>query len=170
MRHCCTQRPRFRGLVPLSVGATASGFLRFNDALALLGLAFLGRSPSMPLGFSGDLRCLVGARKQPPQTAPAPYGTRPRYPHVASPLGHFRNVPVLGYAPCASECQRARKLADLSRGCRPLQGSCPRPRPEGLGVGHPAASLCPQSDTGGQVENTKALERTRVKELGKMVP
>ncbi len=27
-----------------------------------------------------------------------------------------------------------------------------------------------QTDTGGQVENTKALERTRVKELGKMVP
>ncbi|GAB5759953.1 hypothetical protein JMUB7519_28160 [Staphylococcus aureus] len=27
-----------------------------------------------------------------------------------------------------------------------------------------------QADTGGQVENTKALERTRVKELGKMVP
>ena len=28
----------------------------------------------------------------------------------------------------------------------------------------------PQTDTGGQVENTKALERTLVKELGKMVP
>ena len=28
----------------------------------------------------------------------------------------------------------------------------------------------PQTNTGGQVENTKALERTRVKELGKMVP
>jgi hypothetical protein len=27
-----------------------------------------------------------------------------------------------------------------------------------------------QTDTGGQVENTKARERTRVKELGKMVP
>lgn len=27
-----------------------------------------------------------------------------------------------------------------------------------------------QTDTGGQVENTKALERTRVKELGKMAP
>ena len=28
----------------------------------------------------------------------------------------------------------------------------------------------PQTDTGGQVENTKALERPRVKELGKMAP
>ena len=28
----------------------------------------------------------------------------------------------------------------------------------------------PQTDTGGQVEKTQALERTRVKELGKMVP
>jgi hypothetical protein len=27
-----------------------------------------------------------------------------------------------------------------------------------------------QTDTGDQVENTKALERTRVKELGKIVP
>jgi hypothetical protein len=27
-----------------------------------------------------------------------------------------------------------------------------------------------QTNTGDQVENTKALERTRVKELGKMVP
>ena len=28
----------------------------------------------------------------------------------------------------------------------------------------------PQTDTGGWVENTQALERTLVKELGKMVP
>ena len=28
----------------------------------------------------------------------------------------------------------------------------------------------PQTDTGGQVENTEALERTRVKELGKLAP
>ena len=28
----------------------------------------------------------------------------------------------------------------------------------------------PQTDTGGQDENSKALERTRVKELGKLTP
>ena len=28
----------------------------------------------------------------------------------------------------------------------------------------------PQTNSGGQVENTKALERTRVKELGKLTP
>jgi hypothetical protein len=28
----------------------------------------------------------------------------------------------------------------------------------------------PQTDTGGQVENTKAIERTLVKELGKLAP
>jgi len=28
----------------------------------------------------------------------------------------------------------------------------------------------PQTDTGGQVENTKVLERTMVKELGKIPP
>ena len=32
------------------------------------------------------------------------------------------------------------------------------------------AGIVPQTDTGGRVENTKALERTRLKELGKMVP
>ena len=28
----------------------------------------------------------------------------------------------------------------------------------------------PQTDSGGQVENTEALERTLVKELGKLIP
>ena len=31
-------------------------------------------------------------------------------------------------------------------------------------------STVPQTDTGGQVENTKALERTQEKELGKLIP
>ena len=35
---------------------------------------------------------------------------------------------------------------------------------------HKLTRTVPQTDTGGQVENTKALERTRVKELGKIVP
>jgi hypothetical protein len=30
--------------------------------------------------------------------------------------------------------------------------------------------IVPETDTGGQVEKTKALERTLVKELGKIVP
>ena len=34
---------------------------------------------------------------------------------------------------------------------------------------HQVTSNRTKTDTGGQVENTKALERTRVKELGKMV-
>ena len=35
---------------------------------------------------------------------------------------------------------------------------------------HKHYKTVPQTDTGGQVEHTKAHERTRVKELGKMVP
>jgi hypothetical protein len=31
-------------------------------------------------------------------------------------------------------------------------------------------TIVPQTNTGGQDENSKALERTRVKELGKMIP
>ena len=30
--------------------------------------------------------------------------------------------------------------------------------------------IVPETDTGGRVENTEALERTRVKELGKLAP
>ena len=32
------------------------------------------------------------------------------------------------------------------------------------------SATVPQTDSGGQVENTKALERTQVKELGKLTP
>ncbi len=35
---------------------------------------------------------------------------------------------------------------------------------------HIASRPVPQTDTGGQVENTKALERFTVKELGKLTP
>ena len=34
----------------------------------------------------------------------------------------------------------------------------------------PTLLTVPQTNTGGQVENTKALERTTLKELGKMPP
>ena len=40
----------------------------------------------------------------------------------------------------------------------------------GKAANHNLRKTVPQTDTGGQVEHTKALERTRVKELGKMVP
>ena len=40
----------------------------------------------------------------------------------------------------------------------------------GKAASHNLPETVPQTDTGRQVENTKALERTRVKELGKMVP
>ena len=35
---------------------------------------------------------------------------------------------------------------------------------------HIAIRPVPQTDTGGRVENTKALERLMVKELGKLTP
>ena len=40
----------------------------------------------------------------------------------------------------------------------------------GLPGNSPANKTVPQTDTGGQVENTKASELTLVKELGKMAP
>ena len=33
-----------------------------------------------------------------------------------------------------------------------------------------SVTTVPQTDTGGQVEDTKALERTQEKELGKLIP
>jgi hypothetical protein len=40
----------------------------------------------------------------------------------------------------------------------------------GKAASHNLQRTVPETDTGRQVENTKAHERTRVKELGKMVP
>lgn len=40
----------------------------------------------------------------------------------------------------------------------------------GKAASHNLTTTVPETDTGGQVEYTKALERTWVKELGKMVP
>jgi hypothetical protein len=118
-----------QGLCPFAGWGRRLGFLRCHGALALLGLAFLGRSPPLPLGFSGKLALPRRRMQTAPRTAPELLGPRPRYPHFASPLGHFRNATRTGSVPCASEFQRARQLADLFRGCRPLQGFCPRPEP-----------------------------------------
>ncbi len=46
----------------------------------------------------------------------------------------------------------------------------PMPRFQEKPLSFRSYATVPQTDTGGQVENTKALERTRVKELGKMAP
>ena len=43
-------------------------------------------------------------------------------------------------------------------------------RPEDFQETAPALKTVPQTDTGGLVEYTKALERTVLKELGKMPP
>jgi hypothetical protein len=43
-------------------------------------------------------------------------------------------------------------------------------RPEDFQETAPALKTVPQTDTGGLVEHTKALERTVLKELGKMPP
>jgi hypothetical protein len=49
-----------------------------------------------------------------------------------------------------------------------LESSIPHCREKPLSVELPAP--VPQTDTGGQVENTKAIERTLAKELGKLTP
>jgi hypothetical protein len=44
------------------------------------------------------------------------------------------------------------------------------PGSEGVPGNNSSVQTVPQTDTGGLVENTKALERTMLKELGKMLP
>lgn len=56
----------------------------------------------------------------------------------------------------------------MTRFLRELKWSMPGSREKLLSFR--SEGTVPQTDTGGQVENTKALERTRVKELGKMAP
>ena len=51
---------------------------------------------------------------------------------------------------------KEREASDASFQEKPLSFSC--------------AKTVPQTATGGQEENSKALERTRVKELGKIAP
>ncbi len=52
--------------------------------------------------------------------------------------------------------------------------SCPElmdsPGSEGVPGNSPRVKTVPETDTGGLVENTKALERTVLKELGKLPP
>ena len=52
--------------------------------------------------------------------------------------------------------------------------SCPvlldSPGSEGVPGNNPRIKTVPETDTGGLVEHTKALERTTLKELGKMPP
>ena len=45
-----------------------------------------------------------------------------------------------------------------------------RPLPRKASVELTAKATVPQTDTGGRGEDPKALERTRLKELGKMTP
>ena len=96
-----TARPRFRGLIPLPVGADAFRISPSRGALALLGFSLPGAFPSPDLG---------------PQAVLLP--------------GTWGKAPVLGLLPCTPECQRTGKLACLSRGCRPLQGFRPHPAHE----------------------------------------
>jgi hypothetical protein len=143
LRHCCTQRPRFRGFVPLPVGVAAPGFLRCNGALALLGLSSLGRSPSLPLGFSGGLT-LPHRRTQvprgPPQSLSASgHGSR-RLPLLS---GTSRTHPNWVLLPVLQSFKELGNWLTSSEVAGPFKVPVLVPN-RSSGVGHPAASLCPQ--------------------------
>jgi hypothetical protein len=67
MRHCCAQRPRFRGLIPLPVGVTTARFLRLVAPWLSWVFASLGRSPSHGPGPIGRCVSLDGVHKTTPQ-------------------------------------------------------------------------------------------------------
>ena len=74
-------------------------------------------------------------------------------------------------------CRRARsgKSAGLSRGVMTRVGGdsrpkCVRPCFQEKPLSFSPRATVPQTDTGGQDEDSKALERTQEKELGKLAP
>jgi hypothetical protein len=122
------QRPRFRGLIPLSIRARRRRISPRAAALALLGFILLGAFPFRASTSTALPSPNVWGFAQPRSSTFHPTGTqlvrrvKPVKPvSVWSPLGTSGRSQTR-VCSCASECQRAGKLAHLdSRGCRPLE-------------------------------------------------
>ncbi len=101
----------------------------------------------------------------------------------------FRCLPMVRRGDGGAEAARADGIARITPKAKSGQSSTPgRPRAESTGSppGRPDSQLqacsrekplspshrkpVPQTDTGGRVEDTEALERLTVKELGKLAP
>jgi len=94
-----------QGLNPSAGWGHRSGMFSPYGTLALLGLASLGRSPSLPSGLT-TADAALSAHANNLAGRPSTFRHQVTVSAVASPLGHFRIAPVLGTAPCASEFQR----------------------------------------------------------------
>lgn len=69
-----------------------------------------------------------------------------------------------------SGCRQIRSRNVETRRRAPKGAKPPMPCFQEKPLSFRSRGTVPQTNTGGQGENPKALERTRVKELGKMVP
>jgi hypothetical protein len=96
MRHCCAQRPRFRGFIPLPVRATLGGFLHRKEPRLSWGWPPWG-IPLPCLGLvatDAPRRCMV--TRGPPRSLSAPgHGDR-----IATLRGTEGVLPLLGCSLC----------------------------------------------------------------------
>jgi hypothetical protein len=101
LRHCCPQRPRFRGLIPLPVETPLADDFSAWRRPGSLGLSLPGAFPFPSLGRNNSLRCHVWRTQRAARSAPEPFGTRPRSPQsplLSGTLGTHPNwvmLPVL---------------------------------------------------------------------------
>jgi hypothetical protein len=105
------QRLRFRGFLPLPVGAAVARFLRVRHPWLSWDSSSLGRSPSEPRPQRLRQALPVAGSSAQPRTLHSHRRDRPRVEPLCarSPLGTSGRSHLHGSAPCASECQRAGK-------------------------------------------------------------
>jgi len=95
-RHCCQQRPRFRGFIPLPVGAHRRRISPRAASLALLGFILPGAFPSLASACR-----LSRSVSRPPAATPSAFCLSAEMALARPPLA-FRGSTLSGTVPCAS--------------------------------------------------------------------
>jgi len=118
-RHCCRSGLASGVLSLHRLGRTVAGFLRVQRPWLSWASSSLGHSPSRTWAYATVALALT-SNPTAPHASRLPFGSA-RMRSASS--RHFGAIPVPGSGPCASEYQRAGKLACLFRGFRPLEVS-----------------------------------------------
>jgi hypothetical protein len=118
-RHCYLRRPRFRGLISLPVGVNAARFLRQTITLALLGFIL----PGVLTSRAFDLTAAANPSRACVNPAAAPPTFTALMESTAFGLlsGTSEEAPFWVLLPVLQSFKELGKLANLFRGCRPLE-------------------------------------------------